>query len=114
MTMDQPPAFKQLIGCSRDLVVHLVLRCLDGLLHLSSLRVQGRAADMHLFTWGTASCGSLWSACETPAEDGVGLLEQRQDFFRHPAHDHAFASALWTGPARRAAVTDPADENVHE
>jgi hypothetical protein len=42
------------------------------------------------------------------------LLEQRQDFFRHPAHDHAFASALWTGPARRAAVTDPADENVHE
>ena len=51
--MDQPPAFKQLIGCSRDLVVHLVLRCLDGLLHLSSLRVQGRAADMHLFTWGT-------------------------------------------------------------
>ena len=38
--MDQPPAFKQLIGCSRDLVVHLVLRCLDGLLHLSSLRVQ--------------------------------------------------------------------------
>jgi hypothetical protein len=69
---------------------------------------------MHLFTWGTASCGSLWSACETPAEDDVGLLEQRQDFFRHPAHDHAFASALWTGPARRAAVTDPADENVHE
>ena len=69
---------------------------------------------MHLFTWGTALCGSLWSACETPAEDDVGLLEQRQDFVRHPAHDHAFASALWTGPAWRAAVTDPADENVHE
>ena len=61
-----------------------------------------------------SECDSFRAGCESSAQDDVGLREQWQNFVRHPAHNHSFAATLWTRPAGRATVTDPADKNVHE